>query len=227
MIGHYVSYCCGTVTVTLSLADKYIARLLHWEGCDQCLVASLTSMSLSSATCVAAFGAEGLAREAGPEHVACWHLIVFQEPQVGEDHVRREVAADHLLDVLVVVASSRVDVGDTQVLVPLDHRLDAAAQRHHAQQQALRQRGPGRRGGDPWACATTGLVIAVRGVAPSPHARRRCDVCRWRASLHDVHVQIHVGTDAKLAGSLRDLGAGAQNWLAACVDLRCRRIDVM
>ena len=62
-------------------------------------------MSLSSATSVAAFGAEGLAREASPEHVACWHLTVFQEPQVGEDHVRREVAADHLLDVLVVVAS--------------------------------------------------------------------------------------------------------------------------
>ena len=56
---------------------------------------------------------------------------------------------------------------------------------------------------------------------------RRTRVADAHASGHDVHVQIHGGTDAKLAGSLRDLGAGAQNWLAACVDLRCRRTDVM
>ena len=198
----YLSYTCGTVTVTLSLADKYIARLLHWEGCDQCLVASLTSMSLSSATCVAAFGAEGLAREAGPEHVACWHLTVFQEPQVGEDHVRREVAADHLLDVLVVVASSRVDVGDTQVLVPLDHRLDAAAQRHHAQQQARRQRGLGRR-------------VATRG-----RVRRRDSSSRSAVSLlRRTRVADATSVAGVPAGTMymsRSMAAPMQNWLAAC-----------
>ena len=35
------------------------------------------------------------------------------------------------------------------------------------------------------------------------------------------------GGGAELAGSLRDLGAGAQNWLTACVGLRRKQIDVM
>ena len=42
--------------------------------------------------------AERLAREAGPEDVARWHLRILQARQVWKDRRRREVVSEHVLD---------------------------------------------------------------------------------------------------------------------------------
>ena len=52
----------------------------------------------SWATAMLARLAERLAREAGPKHVARWHLRVLRTRQVAKEHLRREVVLEHALD---------------------------------------------------------------------------------------------------------------------------------
>ena len=104
---------------------------------------------------------------------------------------------------LVDVARGHMDVGDVQVLIPLNDRFDAAAQGGHARCRPRRQRA--RRGDKPWATAM-GLVVAVLVlVAPMPpacprHHRRR----------DDVHVQVHCDVWPQAVSQRRVLGAGCQ-----------------
>ena len=87
-----------------------------------------------------------------------------------------------------------MDVGDAQVLMPLNHCLDAAAQRGDAQHRLRRQRarwGGGAGGRSPPASAT-GLVSVVPVVVTmAPPACPPGLPRQGRAD--DVHVQVHRG----------------------------------